>query len=182
MPGNDARGLEISDFTENQKFLPLGGMFYESVNTAEVSCSYYRITLNEDVGKDSCPGSLLGVSAPLPAVPFLCFRTSVWNELRQLNTLNRSDHHILLCDLGHSLCVLKGSIGQGLGTTPMNKEPSLTGKCALPSCGRKLTTLNLMRAIMFTCSNKTSLLHLPSHLSRFQCAEGPALERRHRRL
>lgn len=74
MPGNDARGLEISDFTENQKFLPLGGMFYESVNTAQVSCSYYRITLNEDVGKDSCPGSLLGVSAPPPSRSFPVFQ------------------------------------------------------------------------------------------------------------
>lgn len=60
-----------------------------------------------------------------------------------------------------------------------NKELSITGKYTLPSCGRKLMTLNLIRAIIFTSSNETCLLCLPSHLCRFKYAEQTKSERRH---
>ena len=61
-----------------------------------------------------------------------------------------------------------------------NKEPSITGKYTLPSCGRKLMTLNLIRAIIFTSSNETHILCLPSHLCRFKYAEKTKPERKHR--
>lgn len=63
-----------------------------------------------------------------------------------------------------------------------NKELPLTEKYAPPSCGRKLTTLNLIQAIIFTSSNKTSHLVFPSHLYWFKCVEETKLERRHHRL
>lgn len=62
------------------------------------------------------------------------------------------------------------------------KELSLTRKYTVPSCGGKLMTLNLITAIIFTSSNKTSLPCLPSHLYRFKYVEETKLKRKHHRF
>lgn len=151
----------------------MGECFVNPGSTAEVSYSNYIITFNNNIENDRQAFGMF--------VFFLPAMASLGQQALFFSHISGSQSEMSCKSLQQSIILTITLFFVTWENTPVfsnalsaenqepflcNKELSLTGKYTLPYGGRKLMTLNLIKAIIFTSSNKTSHLRFPSLLYR----------------